>query len=732
MALAETARLIASLELKDKFSAGVTSATKSLGKLETRVGRLGSIAASGAQAAGRNIERGVAVGAVAAAGALTWAVKSAIDWESAIAGVNKTIEATPAELKAIEQGLIDLSNRMPVAAADLAMIAENAGALGIAKQDILSFTETVALIGSTTNVSVDEAATALGQLGNVLKLTGDDYDNFAAALVDLGNKGASTEAQILEIARRSGSAATLIGIAKDATLGWSAAAANLGMNEELAGTSLQNLFLKAMPAYTKGSKDLQKITGLTAAQLKKSWQKDAGGALEALVAQIGSMPKDARLAAVQKLFGKGSGLTRLVLGLAESYDRNLKPALETSTDAWKENTAATAEAEKRFKTTQSQLAILKNNVTNAAVTIGTNLLPVINEFASEAVAWISTHQDDIKNFGRDLSVGIKSAVEWARKLPWDSITAGLKAAAGFAKTLIDAFMAMPAEVKGIILALVGLNKLTGGAVGSIVAELGKGLIRGVLGINAGVVNLNAASVTGLGGAGGAVGTATKGGGIRAAAGGIAKVFVAGMAVAAAGVLAEQLMAQSAQIRQMGEDLKTQAGNWVKSDTTSRQQIVDAIERIDEQMSNPLNALALEVTNGLNGGKDALLATRADLSNRLAVLDGRGTALQRTFGTVGSRIEGGLADAEGAVWAVSRGVGTVYAAQQAVRQATAAAGSRLSQAVNGTTAAVRTDTAVLRAKNMSPRVNVTLYNSFSVRSYMNGKVVVDAYTGRKRA
>ena len=45
----------------------------------------------------------------------------------------------------------------------------------------------------TTTVSADEAAAALGGMSNLLGLTGKDFERFASALVDLGNKGASTE-----------------------------------------------------------------------------------------------------------------------------------------------------------------------------------------------------------------------------------------------------------------------------------------------------------------------------------------------------------------------------------------------------------------------------------------------------------------------------------------------------------------------------------------------------------
>jgi hypothetical protein len=53
--IAETAKLIASLELKDKLGPGVASAVRSLGKLETRFSRIGAIASRGMATAARNI-----------------------------------------------------------------------------------------------------------------------------------------------------------------------------------------------------------------------------------------------------------------------------------------------------------------------------------------------------------------------------------------------------------------------------------------------------------------------------------------------------------------------------------------------------------------------------------------------------------------------------------------------------------------------------------------------------
>ena len=634
--IAETARLIASLELKDKLGPGIASASRSLGKLEGRLGRLGSIASKGMATAARNIATIGKLAAVGAAGVFVGAVQSAIDWESAVAGVNKTIDATPGELQAIVDGLRDISRTTPVAATDLAAIAEAGGALGIAKDDILEFTRVVALIGTTTNVTTDEAATALGQLQNVIGLTGADFDNFAASLVDLGNKGASTEAQILEIARRSGSAAKLFGIGKDATLGWASAAANLGMQEELAGTALQNLFLKSMPLFMSASKKMRDVTGKTGAALKQAFEKDAGGAMEMLISKIAELPKNLRLEATQKMFGKGAGLTRLVLGLADSYDRNLVPSLNTARTAWDKNTAAADEAAKRYATTAAQIQVLRNNVKDAAVTIGSALLPELIDLSKEATGWIQGHQPEIKAFAKDLAGGFRAVVGIARSLPWAQIGQSLQLAGAGAKAVIGAFMAMPAWVQTAVTTGWGLNKLTGGALSGIVGELGKGLIRGVLGLNAGVVHAKAGVVNVIGGAG-------VGGGLLPGMGkgGFTEFMknLGALTIAAGSLvlLAEQWDKFQKEGAAGAATLRTQTDVGVPQLTL--QQARDALRNTQEQLSNPINDLALM----LSGTRDEVKRTEKLLQDRIAFLEAGGQpSVEKPSGVTGGRGDAGTA------------------------------------------------------------------------------------------
>jgi len=641
--VAETAKLVASLELKDNFSRGIASASKSLSGLEKRFGKIGGIAGRGASQAGKNIEKGVAVGAIAAAGALGYAAHKAIEWESAVAGINKTSDLTTEQLKEITDGLIAISNKAPTSAVDLASIAEAGGALGVARENLLAFTETVALLGATTDVSIDDAATSLGQLGNVLGLTAADYDNFASALVDLGNKGASTESAILEVAKRSGLAAKTFGLTTAQTLAFASAAANLGIESEAAGTNLSKMYGLAQGAFQKGDKKLQEITGKSGKALKKLFADDPKAAISDLLRTIGKLKGSEQTDAITALFGNNQIIRNLVRGLAVSIDQNLNPALETGTKAWQENTAAAAEAAKRYATTESQLKTLGNNVDNAATIIGSQLLPLVNELATEAVGWLQTHQDDVKNFGKDLAKGLRDAVAWIKQLDFKAIGSALQTAAGFAKGLVDAFLGMPAWVQTAVITGWGLNKLTGGAVGDIVGELGKGLIKGVLGMTAGTVNLTAGTVVG----GGAPVAPSAGGG-NGLANLLGLITPAALGAVGSKAVADFTNAEFSNAGFQGADFVGPGSGDPFGITSAIHNIGEVVKLLNQKPAPPIdparfNSLAgkqiddtINATEGVQTSVDTMKGKIADdLATNKTAIDGAATAARDGAGRVAS-------------------------------------------------------------------------------------------------
>ena len=68
------------------------------------------------------------------------AAKAGIDFESAFAGVKKTVDATGSELDKLRNGILQIARETPLAATEIAGIAEAAGQLGIKTKNIEGFT----------------------------------------------------------------------------------------------------------------------------------------------------------------------------------------------------------------------------------------------------------------------------------------------------------------------------------------------------------------------------------------------------------------------------------------------------------------------------------------------------------------------------------------------------------------------------------------------------------------
>src|SRR5690606_16594977 len=137
-------------------------------------------------------------GATIMAGAITLAfgasVKAAVDWETAFAGVLKTVDGSPEQLARLEQGLRDMARELPASHAEIAAVAEAAGQLGIKVEDVEQFTRTMIDLGETTNLSADQAATALARFMNIMGTSTSEVDRLGSTIVELGNNAATTEA----------------------------------------------------------------------------------------------------------------------------------------------------------------------------------------------------------------------------------------------------------------------------------------------------------------------------------------------------------------------------------------------------------------------------------------------------------------------------------------------------------------------------------------------------------
>ena len=131
----------------------------------------------------------VAVSAVSAslAGAAGYAIKTGIDFESAFAGVKKTVNASDEELSQFRQEIRDMAKEIPQSASSIAEVAEAAGQLGIKNENLMSFTRVMSDLGVATNMSATEAATSLARLANITQMPQENFGRLGSTIVALGN-----------------------------------------------------------------------------------------------------------------------------------------------------------------------------------------------------------------------------------------------------------------------------------------------------------------------------------------------------------------------------------------------------------------------------------------------------------------------------------------------------------------------------------------------------------------
>ncbi len=196
--------------------------------------------------------------------------KSAIDFESAMAGVNKTVDLTPEELEQMGEEFLDLSTKIPVAGTELAALGEMAGQLGIQKENIVAFTKVMADMGESTNLAGEEGAASMAQFANIAKMSQEDFERLGSTIVDLGNNGASTEKDIMEMSLRLAAAGTQVGMTEAEIVGLAASLANVGIEAEMGGSAMSKLMINMNVAASTGSQANRVIesTGLSLRELQ--------------------------------------------------------------------------------------------------------------------------------------------------------------------------------------------------------------------------------------------------------------------------------------------------------------------------------------------------------------------------------------------------------------------------------------------------------------------------------
>jgi len=311
---------------------------------------------------------------LAIAAGLGVAGKAAIDFESSFAGVAKTVDASASELEAMSGELRDMAKQIPVSVNELNRIAESAGALGVSKGDVVGFTRVIAELAITTDLTADAAANGMARIRNAFTLTIPQVDQLSDVLVDLGNKGASTEPEILDIATNLAGAGKVAGFTAPGLLAVAAAIANVGENAEAGSSSMSKLVLEMLAATELGGSKLQgfaRVAGQSAGEFARAFKERPEQAVVSFVAGLERIRNEGGsvVATLDDLGLSEIRVRRLLLNLSTN-SAQFAQTLRDSDEAAKNNNARTLEAEKRYETFASKLQVTKNRLEDAKISAG--------------------------------------------------------------------------------------------------------------------------------------------------------------------------------------------------------------------------------------------------------------------------------------------------------------------------------------------------------------------------
>ncbi|ENU0862202.1 TPA: phage tail tape measure protein [Citrobacter amalonaticus] len=318
--------------------------------------------------------------------------KAAIDFESEMADVRKVVDFdTPKQFAEMSEDILKMSDRLPMAANDIAKLVAAGGQAGIAREDLKAFAEDALKMGVAFDQSADQSGDMMAKWRTSFKMTQGEVVALADKINYLSNNGAANAQQISDIVTRIGPLGAVAGIASGQIAALGATLAGVGVEQEVAATGIKNFML----AITGGSKQQQEafqFLGFNSRKLAADMQKDAQGTMLKVLESISKLDKDRQPKALNALFGKES--IGAIAPLLTNLDL-LKKNFNMVGDASQYTGSMQKEYEARAATTAMQLQLLRNQATHAGVALGNALLPQINASATGLMPLIKKSTDFI-------------------------------------------------------------------------------------------------------------------------------------------------------------------------------------------------------------------------------------------------------------------------------------------------------------------------------------------------
>lgn len=320
-----------------------------------------------------DVSQNATIAGTAMVGAFAATAGVAIDLQRKFADVVRTTNLDPASESArqLKEEFFQLRQEIPVAFGELSKIGTLAGQLDIPAESVANFTKTVAMFAATTDVSVEDAATAFGRLDKLVFGVDEQFNKLGSAILAVGTSAVATEGQIIRVSQQISSIANLAGFSAAEIIGFSSALASVGISPELARGIVTRTFSSISTAAAAGGEQLERfgrVAGVSGAEFGAAWKDNAA---QTFVQFLKGINEDGTTAE-QTL--RELGITSIrdipsILKLSQGYEEVARQ-LGIATDGFEKGTELQKQYDVISSTVAEKLKVLAGNFEILVATVG--------------------------------------------------------------------------------------------------------------------------------------------------------------------------------------------------------------------------------------------------------------------------------------------------------------------------------------------------------------------------
>lgn len=445
----DSADVLLVLKAVDQATKVITGVGGSIDNLATRSGA--RMSAFGAQMTSAVTVPLIGIGAAAA--------KTAYDFEKQTTSASRALNLSGNEITAFKNEILELAPKIGMMPTKFAELATEAGKLGVSRNQVVSFAETVQKVAVATDTSTIELTKQGAAIQAVYGGGRKELEKFFAAVNQLDDSVGGSAATITDFVQRTAGVAKVVGLSTEQLAALGATFNKLGFDSERAARASNSLLIKlrSVGTLTKGARSALAKYGFDIQQMQAEMSKDPQQGLLNFLNRVKTLSKEGQLEVLKAVAGADfAPLFASLAGSMGEYQRALKLAGQDQANLTKLN----AEFAKQQQSTEGQLMIFQATLQKLGIILGAAILPAVNAVLQQVTPLVNQFARFAQAHPGIVQVGLAIA----------GVLAILAPAIWIVGSVVGALGTLGGALTGITKFL-GLAKIAGTALGAVFAFL---------------------------------------------------------------------------------------------------------------------------------------------------------------------------------------------------------------------------------------------------------------------